>query len=65
MREAAQQLPVQLLPVEVHRAAAVAGACAVTTSRHADALVVSSHAFFVLHRHHLAELAIQHRLLAI
>jgi putative tryptophan/tyrosine transport system substrate-binding protein len=65
MQEAAQQLRVQLLPIEVHSAADVEGAFAAMTSQHADALVVSSDAFFVLQRTRIADLAIQHRLPAI
>jgi putative ABC transport system substrate-binding protein len=58
MQEAAQQLSVRLLPIEVHSAADVEGAFAAMTSQHADALVVSSDAFCVLHRTRLAESAI-------
>jgi putative ABC transport system substrate-binding protein len=65
MQEAARQLGVQLLPLEVHSAADVEGAFAAMTRQHADALVVSSDAFFVLQRTRIAELAIQHRLPAI
>jgi putative ABC transport system substrate-binding protein len=65
MQAAAQQLRVQLLPIEVHRAADVEGAFVAMTSQQADALVVSSDAFFVLQRTRIAELAIQHRLPAI
>jgi putative ABC transport system substrate-binding protein len=65
MQEAAQHLGVQLLPIEVHRVADVEGAFAAMTRQHADALVVSSDAFFVLQRTRIAELAIQHRLPAI
>jgi putative ABC transport system substrate-binding protein len=65
MQEAAKHLGVQLLPLEVHRAADVEDAFAAMTRQHADALVVSSDAFFVLQRTRLAELAIQHRLPAI
>jgi ABC-type uncharacterized transport system substrate-binding protein len=65
MQEAARQLGVQLLPLEVHRAADVEGAFAAMSRQQGDALVVSSDAFFVLQRTRLAELAIQHRLPAI
>jgi putative ABC transport system substrate-binding protein len=65
MQEAAQQLSVQLHPIEVHSAADVEGAFAAVTSQHADALVVSSDAFFGLQPTRIAELAVQHRLPAI
>jgi putative tryptophan/tyrosine transport system substrate-binding protein len=65
LQGAAQQLRVQLQPIEVHSAADLEGAFAAMTSQQADALVVSSDAFFVLHRTRIAELAIQHRLPAI
>jgi putative tryptophan/tyrosine transport system substrate-binding protein len=58
MQEAAKHLGVQLLPLEVHSAADVEGAFAAMTRQHADALVVSSDAFFVLQRTRIAELAI-------
>jgi putative ABC transport system substrate-binding protein len=65
LQGAAQQLGVQLHPIEVHRAADLEGAFAAMTGQQADALVVSSDAFFVLHRTQIAELAIKHRLPAI
>jgi putative ABC transport system substrate-binding protein len=65
MQVAAEQLSVQLQLVEVHSAADLEGAFAAMTLQQADALVVSSDAFFVLNRTRIAELAIQHRLPAI
>lgn len=65
MQEAAQHLGVKLLPIEVHSAADMEGAFAAMTSQHAEVLVVSSDAFFVLQRTRIAELAIQHRLPAV
>jgi putative ABC transport system substrate-binding protein len=65
LQGAAQHLSVQLQPIEVHSAADLEGAFAAMMSQHADALVVSSDAFFVLQRTRIAELAIRHRLPAI
>ena len=62
LQGAAQHLSVQLQPIEVHSAADLEGAFAAMTSQHADALVMSSDAFFVLNRTRIVALAIHHRL---
>ena len=65
VRQAAQSLGVELLPVEAGAAAAIDGAFTTMIGGHSDALIVPPDALFLSERSRIVELAASHKLPAI
>ena len=64
-RQAAQTLPVELLPIEAGTVAAIDRAFVTMIDEHSDALIVQPDALFISERSRIVELAARHQLPAI